>query len=162
MELPVVAPIVNIEGKTLHEFEGFQFAIFPRQGGHAPELDNLDNLLILGRTLGRIHKLGSASDFSHRPEISLQRFGIDNVEYLLENNFIPKSLQEAYTTLTQDLLQRLETIKSQNEFNHIRVHGDCHSGNILWRSNAPHFVDFDDTAMAPAIQDLLSLHTSYI
>ena len=157
MELPIVAPLANTEGHTLHEFEGFQFAIFPRQGGYAPELDNLDNLLILGRTLGRMHKLGSAKDFSHRPEISLQRFGTENVEYLLENDFIPNSLQDAYRTLTRDILHRLETIKSQNQFDCIRVHGDCHNGNILWRNNAPHFVDFDDTAMAPAIQDLWML-----
>ncbi len=157
MELPVVAPLDDQKHNTLHEFEGFLFAIFPRQGGHAPELDNLDNLFTLGRTLGRMHKLGSAKDFTHRPEISLQRFGIDNVEYLLEKDFIPDSLQEAYKTLTRDILNRLENIRSQNQFNCIRVHGDCHSGNILWRSGAPHFVDFDDTAMAPAIQDLWML-----
>lgn len=157
MELPVVAPLADPDGNTLHEFEGFLFAIFPRQGGHAPELDNLDNLLTLGRTLGRMHKLGSSSDFIHRPEISLKTFGQNNVEYLLENRFIPEALLEAYQTLTRDLLQRLETIKGWNEFKGIRVHGDCHSGNILWRDNAPHFVDFDDTAMAPAIQDLWML-----
>lgn len=157
MELPVVAPLADSEGNTLHEFEGFLFALFPRQGGHAPELDNLDNLLIMGRTLGRMHKPGSAKPFEHRPKISLQRYGIENVEYLLENNFIPSSLLEAYRTLTQDLLHRLDAIKHNSTFNHIRVHGDCHSGNILWRNDAPHFVDFDDTAMAPAIQDLWML-----
>ncbi|ELT99630.1 hypothetical protein CAPTEDRAFT_117649, partial [Capitella teleta] len=89
MELPVVAPSTDEHGNTLHEFEGFLFALFPRQGGHAPELDNLDNLLILGRTLGRMHKLGSSQAFQQRPEINLQRYGIDNVEFLLENDFIP-------------------------------------------------------------------------
>ncbi|WP_419832859.1 serine/threonine protein kinase [Endozoicomonas atrinae] len=157
MELPVVAPITDEEGNTLHEFEGFHFALFPRQGGHAPELDNLDNLLTLGRTLGRMHKLGSASDFQHRPAINLQRYGIDNVEYLLENNFIPSSLLEAYQTLTRDLLHRLERMSQQHSWQSIRAHGDCHGGNILWRNDAPHFVDFDDTCMAPAIQDLWML-----
>ena len=157
MELPIVAPLAGDNGETLHEFEGFLFALFPRQGGYAPELDNLDNLFTLGRTLGRMHKLGAAKAFEHRPKISLQRYGIENVEYLLENNFIPQSLQEAYQTLTRDLLHRLDTIRHQSTFNHIRVHGDCHSGNILWRNDAPHFVDFDDTAMAPAIQDLWML-----
>lgn len=167
MEFPVVAPMkvapmkvapmADNDGKTLHEFNGFLFALFPRQGGHAPELDNLDNLLTLGRTLGRIHKLGAAKDFVHRPEINLQRYGIDNVEFLLENDFIPASLHEAYQTLTRDLLHRLERIKQQHSWQSIRVHGDCHIGNILWRNNAPHFVDFDDTSMAPAIQDLWML-----
>ena len=157
MELPIVAPLADDKGETLHEFEGFLFALFPRQGGYAPELDNLDNLFTLGRTLGRMHKLGSTKAFEHRPKISLQRYGTENVEYLLENDVIPQSLQEAYQTLTRDLLHRLDTIRHQNTFNHIRVHGDCHSGNILWRNDAPHFVDFDDTAMAPAIQDLWML-----
>ena len=157
MELPVVAPLISQQGESLHEFAGFLFALFPRQGGYAPELDNLDNLLTMGRTLGRMHKLGSAKPFEHRPHISLQRYAIDSVEYLLANDFIPQSLKEAYETLTRDLLHRLDSIKKQNTFNHIRVHGDCHSGNILWRNDAPHFVDFDDTAMAPAIQDLWML-----
>ncbi len=157
MELPVVAPSTDEHGNTLHEFNGFLFALFPRQGGHAPELDNLDNLLILGRTLGRMHKLGAAKPFQHRPEINLQRYGIDNVEFLLENDFIPSSLLEAYQTLTRDLLHRLDRINQQHSWQSIRVHGDCHTGNILWRSNAPHFVDFDDTCMAPAIQDIWML-----
>ncbi len=157
MELPVVAPLVDKNGHSLHEFEGFAFALFPRQGGHAPELDNLDNLLIMGRTLGRMHKLGAASDFTHRPAISLQRYGINSVCYLMENNFIPAALNEAYQTLTRDLLHRLECITQQHSWQSIRVHGDCHGGNILWRENAPHFVDFDDTCMAPAIQDLWML-----
>ena len=157
MEIPVVAPLINKSGNSLHEFKGFLFALFPRQGGHAPELDNLDNLLILGRTLGRMHKLGSVNNFQHRPAINLQRYGIDNIKYLLENDFIPASLVEAYQTLTQDLIQRLSSISQQYSPKNIRVHGDCHGGNILWRDNAPHFVDFDDTCMAPAIQDLWML-----
>ena len=157
MELPIVAPLAAESGDTLHEFDGFLFALFPRQGGHAPEFDNLDNLLIMGRTLGRMHKLGAASSFVHRPEITLQRYGIDSVQFLLEHDFIPSSLLEAYQTLTRDILHRLERIRQKNEWQSIRVHGDCHGGNILWRNNAPHFVDFDDTQMAPAIQDLWML-----
>ena len=157
MEMPVVAPLIDDSGESLHEFEGFMFALFPRQGGYAPELDNLDNLLTMGRTLGRMHKLGATKPFEHRPKISMQRYAIDSVEYLQKNNFIPESLKPAYETLTRDLLHRLDSIKKQNTFNHIRVHGDCHCGNILWRNDNPHFVDFDDTAMAPAIQDLWML-----
>ncbi|WP_263081070.1 serine/threonine protein kinase [Endozoicomonas sp. Mp262] len=157
MELPIVAPIADENNNTLFEFDGFQFAIFPRQGGYAPELDNLDNLLVLGRCLGRIHKLGASKPFSHRPTINLQRFGIESTEYLIEHGFIPDSLKEAYQTLTRDLLHRLAQVENQHSFPLIRVHGDCHNGNILWRNNGPHFVDFDDTAMAPAIQDLWML-----
>lgn len=154
MEFPIVAPLQTENQETLHEFEGFQFALFKRMGGYPPELDNLDHLLVLGRCMGRLHKLGSAAPFQHRPEINLQRYGIDNVSWLLDNDFIPTTLREAYETLTRDILDRLARIEAQYHPKMIRVHGDAHVGNILWRDDNPHFVDFDDTCMAPAIQDL--------
>uniref|UniRef100_UPI0021474AE0 serine/threonine protein kinase n=1 Tax=Endozoicomonas sp. SESOKO2 TaxID=2828743 RepID=UPI0021474AE0 len=92
--------------------------------------------------------------FQYRPEINLQRYGIDNVSWLLDNDFIPTTLREAYETLTRDILDRLARIEAQYHPKMIRVHGDAHVGNILWRDDNPHFVDFDDTCMAPAIQDL--------
>ncbi len=103
-EISVVAPMVDAEGKTLHEFEGFRFALFKRRGGHSPELDNFDNLLVLGRTLGRIHAVGKAASFQDRQEITVQRMLADSREFLLEG-FIPSSLVPAYSTLTRDLLQ---------------------------------------------------------
>ncbi|MRI31709.1 serine/threonine protein kinase [Endozoicomonas sp. OPT23] len=154
MEFPVVAPIMNDNGETLFEFEGFQFALFKRMGGYPPELDNLDHLLILGRHMGRLHSLGAAKPFEHRPEITLQRYGVENVEWLQANNFIPDSLKTAYQTLARDILDKLARIESRFSPDIIRVHGDAHVGNILWRDDNPHFVDFDDTCMAPAIQDL--------
>ncbi|WOG28568.1 serine/threonine protein kinase [Endozoicomonas sp. 8E] len=154
MEFPIVAPLRNENQETLHEFEGFRFALFKRMGGYPPELDNLDHLLVLGRCMGRLHKLGSAAPFQHRPAINLQRYGIDNVTWLLDHDFIPATLKEAYETLTRDILDRLASIEAQYHPKMIRVHGDAHVGNILWRNDNPHFVDFDDTCMAPAIQDL--------
>lgn len=154
MEFPIVPPLKNDAGETLHEFEGFQFSLFERKGGYPPELDNLDHLLILGRCMGRIHQMGAAKIFEHRPAISLQRYGTDNVKWILDNDFIPKPLLPAYETLSRDILNKLKAIESQYQPELIRVHGDAHCGNILWRDDNPHFVDFDDTAMAPAIQDL--------
>ena len=154
MELPVVPPMKNNQGETLFEFEGFHFSLFKRMGGYPPELDNLEHLLILGRCMGRIHQLGAAKPFEHRPEINLHRYGTSNVEWLLENDFIPTSLLPAYETLSQDILGKLDTIEKRYQPKMIRVHGDAHTGNILWRDDNPHFVDFDDTCMAPAIQDL--------
>ena len=154
MEFPVVAPMMDDNGESLFEFEGFQFALFKRMGGYPPELDNLDHLLVLGRHMGRLHKLGSTKPFQHRPEITLQRYGIENVEWLLANDFIPASVKVAYETLTRDILDKLANIESRFSPDIIRVHGDAHVGNILWRDDNPHFVDFDDTCMAPAIQDL--------
>lgn len=153
-EISVVAPMVDADGKTLHEFEGFRFALFPRRGGHSPELDNFDNLLVLGRTLGRIHAVGKAASFQNRREISVQHMLADSREFLLEG-FIPSSLVPAYSTLTRDLLQGVSEIYAEvSASDVIRIHGDCHVGNILWRDNTAHFVDLDDCCTAPAMQDL--------
>lgn len=153
-ELPVVAPWRNSAGETLFHHGGFRFALYPRQGGHAPEFDNLDNLRILGRMLGRMHRIGSVRSFEHRPTLDLKSFGYDSVK-LISEKFIPADYRESYQALTEQLLQRIEGLMAETGgIFHIRVHGDCHSGNILWRDDAPHFVDFDDTRMAPAVQDL--------
>ncbi|WP_243373477.1 serine/threonine protein kinase [Geotalea sp. SG265] len=152
-ELPVVPPLTDACGESLFHHGGFRFALYPRQGGHAPEFDNLDNLPILGRLLGRIHRIGSTRPFLNRPPLDSQSFGHASAAFLLDR-FIPDEYRESYRALTSQLLAAIDGIVAQVPFRAIRVHGDCHSGNILWRDSAPHFVDFDDSRMAPAVQDL--------
>ena len=156
-ELPVVAPWKDSQGDSLHHYSDFSFALYRRRGGRAPELDNLDNLFILGRLMGRIHGIGATRPFQHRPHLDSQGFGWDSYR-LISEQFIPDELRSAYDSLAIDLLNRIEDIlKEYGPLNPVRVHGDCHSGNILWRDDNPHFVDFDDARMAPAIQDLWML-----
>ncbi len=153
-ELSVVAPWRNAAGASLFFHHDFRFALYPQQGGHAPEFDNLDNLLILGRMLGRIHCIGAVKAFRQRPALDSFSFGHESVA-LVREEFIPPEYRESYTALTSQLLEKIDTIISAaGALRQIRTHGDCHSGNILWRDNAPHFVDFDDARMAPAVQDL--------
>jgi Ser/Thr protein kinase RdoA (MazF antagonist) len=153
-ELPVVAPWRNAGDESLFQYHDFRFALYPQQGGHAPEFDNLDNLLILGRMLGRMHRIGAIRPFLHRPILDSLRFGHESVA-LIRESFIPVEYRESYTVLTGQLLEILDrALASSGQGCCIRVHGDCHSGNILWRDNAPHFVDFDDSRMAPAVQDI--------
>jgi Ser/Thr protein kinase RdoA (MazF antagonist) len=153
-ELSVVAPWTNPAGESLFHHDGFRFALYPRQGGHAPEFDNLDNLLILGRMLGRIHSIGAVHPFTHRPALDLQSFGYASVA-LIGERFIPADYRASYTAVTDQLLTAIAGILAEvGDVSYIRTHGDCHSGNILWRGDAPHFVDFDDARMAPAVQDL--------
>jgi Ser/Thr protein kinase RdoA (MazF antagonist) len=153
-EISVVAPLVDENGNTLHQFEGFKFALFPRRGGYPPELDNLDSLLVLGRTVGRIHAVGRAGQFTERQQITVERMLTRNREFLLEG-FIPKGLIPAYESLTADLQRTVESIYGEVKPDDlIRVHGDCHVGNILWRDDTAHFVDLDDCCTAPGIQDL--------
>jgi Ser/Thr protein kinase RdoA (MazF antagonist) len=156
-ELPVVCPIVSEAGQSLHRYCGFQFSLYLRRGGHAPELDNLDNLFILGRLLGRFHAVGSVNKFKSRPKLDIETFGWQAYRYISEH-FIPAELSPAYDSLLPDILNKCQSILDDfGEIDWIRVHGDCHSGNILWRDDNPHFVDFDDARMAPAVQDLWML-----
>jgi Ser/Thr protein kinase RdoA (MazF antagonist) len=157
LEISVVPPMIDEQGQSLRDFKGFRFALYPRQGGHAPNLDDFDALLSLGRTLGRIHALGQARAFAHRPALDIQTFGHESYRYLLEHDFLPASLRESYRTLGADLLARCDSQLQRVSYRTIRLHGDCHPGNILWRDEVPHFVDFDDARMGPAIQDLWML-----
>jgi len=158
-ELPVVAPLTNAEGESLFYFRDYRFSLFPRRGGRAPELDDPDHLYQLGLTLGRIHLIGAVRPFEQRPALDIQTYGRDSVE-LISTGFIPGSLRDAYTSLCSDLLSGIEAcFAAAGDVRMIRVHGDCHGGNILWRDDMPNFVDFDDARMAPAIQDLWMLLT---
>ncbi|UWZ79028.1 serine/threonine protein kinase [Geoalkalibacter halelectricus] len=152
-ELPVVAPLIDHTGTTLLHFGDFRFALYPRRGGHAPEFDHGDNLLIMGRLLGRLHRIGATRPFSHRPRLDLDTFGRESVSFIREN-FIPAEYHDNYVALTTELLHILDELINAVAPRYIRTHGDCHAGNILWREDAPHLVDLDDARMAPAIQDL--------
>lgn len=155
LEIPVVPPLSFADQGTLLEFNGFQFAVFEQFIGRPPELDNLDNLLVMGRFIGRIHAVGTLQKFSHRIALSLDRFAKSSREYLLENDFLPPDLSNAYETLSQDLLDKMQQIfQVHGPIKSLRIHGDCHPGNVLWKDDTPHFVDFDDTMSGPAMQDL--------
>ncbi len=155
-ELPIVPPI-ELDGTTLFYKENFRYALYERKGGHAPELDDLDNLYILGRFLGRIHRIGASKRFIHRPAITCAHYGHDSAT-LLKQDFIPGHICDAYDSITSELLRKIDSIYLDSDTSeHIRVHGDCHVGNILWREDAPHFIDLDDARMAPAIQDIWML-----
>ena len=151
--LSVVAPM-EINGATLQEAQGFLIAAFPRRGGHAPELDNFDHLLGLGRTLGRMHGVGGSADFAERIDYTLERWLIEPLNYL-STEWVPNELLPAWDSLGKDLVDRAARLMEDYVPREgIRLHGDCHVGNILWRDDTPHFVDLDDCVTGPAIQDL--------
>ncbi|MBZ0097257.1 MAG: serine/threonine protein kinase [Sulfuricella sp.] len=157
-EIPVVAPLVDKTGHTLHEFEGFRFTISPRQPGRAPELDDSDTLEWMGRFIGRIHAVGAIEPFAHRPTITIETFGVEPYRYIIANGFIPPDLEAAYISTVEDALQRVRAAFARAEpVALIRLHGDCHPGNVLWSDDGPHFVDFDDCRMGPAVQDIWML-----
>jgi len=152
-EIPVVAPLVLAE-QTLFEFEHYRFSLYPLVAGHAPELDNPEHLEWLGRSIGRVHAVSSESPYTTRPSIDLDSYVSTPVDWIQRHDFIPLELKTAYDAITGFLIPKLTQAFAQYPSRNIRLHGDCHIGNILWSQALPHFVDFDDSRMGPSIQDL--------
>jgi Ser/Thr protein kinase RdoA (MazF antagonist) len=160
-EIPVVAPLL-LEGAehrgTLQSFGGFRFAVYPRCGGRAPELDDRNTLEWLGRFIGRIHAVGALRPFAERPRLDIGTFGEEPRDWLLAHDFIPADLLEAWRSVVAQALDGARRCYERaGEVRTLRLHGDCYAGNVLWTDRGPHFVDFDDSRMGPAVQDLWML-----
>ncbi len=156
-EIPVVAPLANHHAETLFQHQGFRFALYPRQGGRSPDLENPDQLQWIGRFLGRIHALGANRNFIHRKTLSVHKLGWKSLDYLKQSACLPPEVANTYTQQAHNLLQQIEQQFPLQEQPQIRLHGDCHPGNILWTDHGPHFVDMDDCCNGPAVQDLWML-----
>ena len=156
-EIPVVCPLLGPNQTSLCLHADFRFALFPWQPGRAPELNLEEDRRMFGRYLGRMHRVGRSARFQHRPTISVDAFGREPVAYLLDNGFIPSYLEPAYRSLTDQLLQTITASFVGIAPFLLRLHGDCHLGNVLWTHTGPHIVDFDDCRMGPAVQDLWML-----
>ncbi|ACR30423.1 serine/threonine protein kinase [Burkholderia glumae] len=153
-EIPAV-PARELDGRTLHAFAGFRFSVFERRGGRAPELDRRDTLEWLGRFIGRIHAVGATAAYVERPSLDIRSFGYDSRDTLLAGGVVPDDVRPAYETVLALALEGVEAAFARaGEVRMLRAHGDCHPSNVLWTDAGPHFVDFDDSRMAPAIQDL--------
>jgi Ser/Thr protein kinase RdoA (MazF antagonist) len=154
--LSVVAPL-RFSGSTLQRFDGWRFALFPLQGGHAPEPGDPDTLRQIGRTIGRIHAVGASRRFRHRPTLDPAVQGRQALQALSGSARVPSELRQNLTTLGELLLGRIEAAWRALAPRGIRAHGDVHPGNLLWREGKAHFVDLDDCLTAPAVQDLWML-----
>jgi Ser/Thr protein kinase RdoA (MazF antagonist) len=156
-EIPVVAPLA-IAGGSLHAHGGFRFAVYPRRGGRAPEFDRPDTLEWMGRFLGRIHAVGALQPYRARPALDVAGFGDAPRTYLLDQGWIPDDLLPAWESVSAQALDGVRRcFERAGEFVSLRLHGDCHAGNVLWTDAGPHFVDFDDSRMGPAVQDVWML-----
>ena len=153
-EIPVVPPL-RYDGRSLLTYNGFHYALYPYRPGHAPEFDNPDHLTMLGRFVGRIHNLGAVQTFAHRPTFNIQAFGDNARRCLIDGGWLPHDLRAAYNSVSADALDAIRAgFARAGSVNSLRLHGDLHLGNILWRNDQPGIVDFDDARMGPAVQDL--------
>ena len=170
-EVPVVAPLI-LQGRSLHRHAGFDFSISPWRGGRMPELDDYEVLEWLGRYLARIHNVGAERPFVERPRLDLQTFGQEPRDWLLATRIIPLDQQTAWRSACEEALELIASSAfppgaagqfGLKDAKAIRLHGDCHPGNVLWTpvddagQGGPHFVDLDDARMGPAVQDLWML-----
>ncbi|WP_036217543.1 serine/threonine protein kinase [Marinospirillum minutulum] len=158
LDIPLVAPI-KFNDKSLFEYKGFRFCLFERRGGRAPEAGDLDQLYRLGQLLGRLHAVGAKKPFLERPELNVATYGQASFEFLRNNNFLPKSLAARWEALVEDLLKTLTTLFAENPYTSLRIHGDCHPGNLLCRDDSFFIVDLDDCRKGPAVQDLWMMLT---
>ena len=154
LEIPVVAPLANAAGDTLLRHAGFRFALFPRRGGHAPELGDPDTQYRLGQFVGRIHAVGATRAFRERPALTPRHFGHDSIDYLLGHDAVPREYVGQYQDLATDLMAEVDARFAATPYCPLRLHGDLHAGNVLWTDAGAHLVDLDDSRMGPAIQDI--------
>ena len=157
-EIPVVAPLPFEDGQTLRTFGAFRFAVYPRQRGRAPEFQGRETLEWMGRFIARIHAVGALQAFRARPTLNVVSFGDEPREFLLAQGCIPPDLLDAWQSVAAQALAGVRRCYERaGDVRMLRLHGDCHLGNVLWSEDGPHFVDFDDSRMGPAVQDLWML-----
>jgi len=156
-EIPVVDAL-TIQGATLHQHAGFRFAVYPKHGGRMPEFERIETLQWMGRFMARIHVVGAQMNFVARPTLDLASFGFASRDFLQQGDWLPLDLKSAWDSVVEQALAGVQyCFDRAGEVQTLRLHGDCHAGNVLWTEDGPHFVDFDDSRMGPAIQDLWML-----
>jgi Ser/Thr protein kinase RdoA (MazF antagonist) len=159
-EIPAVPPAI-FGDRTLHQHRGFRFSVTPCRGGRTPEMDGPGVLAWIRRLLGCMHAIGELRPFQQRPTLDIASFGEEPRAYLLANGWLPADLEDTYRNVSEHALAAVrDYFERAAEFRRLRLHSDCHPGNMLWTDEGPHFVDFDDTRMGPAIQDLWMLSLS--
>ena len=156
-EIPAVPPLL-FAGRTLHSHAGYRFAVFPKQGGRAPEFDRPETLEWMGRFLGRIHAVGGTSAYMVRPKLDIASFGEEPRAFLIDGGFVAEELEAVWISVVDQALEGVRRAFTRaGPVASLRLHGDCHQGNVLWTEDGPHFVDFDDSRSGPAVQDFWML-----
>ena len=155
-EIPVIAPLFLLDGGTLGRFGSGLFAVFAKKGGRNPDEFDDDQWLAFGRLIGRMHLVGARRQPGDRPRMHPRSSTAEQVAYIRANMQLPADLDAAYARVTEAIIEEIAPLFARAEL--IRIHGDCHRGNLIQRPDEPLFlIDFDDMAIGPPIQDLWML-----
>ena len=153
-DIPVVAPLRNELGESLFHIaeDDLWFTVFPKVGGRINYESSDDQLGMLGRALARLHSIGATKTAPSRIVLNHESYGHQNVTFLTQNQFLPLDLASRYQKAAEGICEIAAKLFEQVDFQ--RIHGDCHLGNVLWGSEGPFWVDFDDMVMGPPVQDI--------
>ncbi len=152
-EIPVIAPLqINNETLFTDKETNLYYCLFPKRGGRIPQEMSDEQLEITGRLLARIHNVGSIKKAEHRIILNPTSFGRNNLKFILDQKIIPTHLESSYQDLVEEICEIGEPLFKKTE--QIRIHGDCHWGNLIVRDEEISFIDFDDMLMGPPVQDI--------
>jgi Ser/Thr protein kinase RdoA (MazF antagonist) len=160
-EIPVVAPLKLQDNRTLGRHGKIFFAVFPKKGGRSFDEYNDDQWLELGHLLGRTHSVGANSMPQDRITMAPDQATRQQVDFILESNLMPSDLLSKYQALTGSLITEISPMFDGIEM--IRIHGDCHFSNLIYRPDESFYIiDFDDMAVGPPVQDFWMLLPGYM
>lgn len=152
-EIPVIAPLKFPDGGTLQEADGIYFTIFPKGLGRQLEINSPKDWLRVGRLLGRVHVAGSKREAKARLNLHPMKSTATHLNHLVDGGFVTSRSLGEFEDVTSCILDEIQNLFDDVDF--IRIHGDCHCGNLLYRPGEGLMViDFDDMMCGPPVQDL--------
>jgi len=151
-EIPVCPVRPFPEGGTLRRQDHLWYTLADRRGGRAPAELNHDEMLRMGRLIGRMHNVGASREAPHRLPMTADRFIRDALAWMEEHDTLPEQVRARYTSAASELAEILERRMDGVPLH--RVHGDLHLSNVLYRGGVLNLLDFDDMVTGPAVQDL--------
>ncbi len=159
-ELSVVPPLSFQNNQTLFSHNSIYYALFQKRSGRFLDEYSLDQWQELGRFIGRMHAVAATRKTSDRPILMPDQMTRNQIKFLLSGTFFPEELITRFEGVCMELLELITPFF--NDINIIRLHGDCHFGNILHRSHESFLlIDFDDMVMGPAVQDFWMVLPGY-